>query len=98
MLRTHAVIDSRLLGPAIDANLWLEVPPAHLHAAGEALAAHPHTHAVVATTGPANLVASLYCPDLHALYDFTAHVLGPLGIARVETNVIAGTVKPVGAP
>ncbi|KRV48574.1 AsnC family transcriptional regulator [Wenjunlia vitaminophila] len=97
MLRTHVTINPRLLGLAIDANLWLEVPPAHLHGAGQALAAHPYTHAVAATTGPANLVAALYCPDLQALYDFTANVLGPLGIARAETNVIAETVKRVGA-
>lgn len=96
MLRTHVTIDPRLLGLAIDANMWLEVPPAHLHAAGQALATHRYTHAVAATTGPANLVAALYCPDLHALYDFTANVLGPLGITRVETNVIARTVKPIG--
>lgn len=97
MLRTHVTVDPRLLGMTIDANLWLEVPPARLHAAGRALAAHPHTHAVAATTGPANLVAALYCPDLRALYAFTVDVLGPLGITRAETTVIARTVKRIGA-
>ncbi|MEU1879644.1 Lrp/AsnC family transcriptional regulator [Streptosporangium sp. NPDC020072] len=97
MLRTHVTVDPRLLGLAVDANLWLEVPPARLRTAGQTLATHPHTHAVAATTGPTNLVVALYCPDLHALYAFTTDVLGPLGITRAETVVIARTVKPMGA-
>ncbi|MFJ7591318.1 Lrp/AsnC family transcriptional regulator [Streptomyces sp. NPDC097617] len=97
MLRTHAVVDPRLLGMDIDAALWLHVPPARLREAGRTLAAHRYTHAVAATTGPANLIAAVYCPDLTALYTFTTDVLGPLGITSAETAIIARTVKPVGA-
>ncbi|WP_030838526.1 Lrp/AsnC family transcriptional regulator [Streptomyces sp. NRRL F-4474] len=98
MLRTHAVVDPRLLGMDIDAALWLQLPPARLREAGRTLAAHPHTHAVAATTGPANLIAAVYCPDLASLYTFTTDVLGPLGVTSAETAIIARTAKPVGAP
>ncbi|MFJ3726455.1 Lrp/AsnC family transcriptional regulator [Streptomyces sp. NPDC090045] len=97
MLRTHVVIDPRLLGMDIDAALWLNVPPARLREVGDALAAHPHTHAVAATTGPANLIAAVYCPDLAALFAFTTDVLGPLGVTSAETAIISRTAKPVGA-
>ncbi|WP_077797496.1 Lrp/AsnC family transcriptional regulator [Streptomyces sp. JHA26] len=96
-LRTLVRVRPGLLGLAVDANLWMQVPPGRLREAGEALAAHPLTHAVAATTGACNLVAALYCRDHQALYEFTVDVLGPLGISSVETTVIARAVKPVGA-
>ncbi|GGP95673.1 AsnC family transcriptional regulator [Streptomyces roseolilacinus] len=98
LLRTHVTIDPGLLGLHVDAGLWLEVPPAHLHTAGQALAAHPYTHAVAATTGPANLIAAVYCRDLGDLYTFTTEVLGSLCITRAETSIIDRRVRPVGAP
>ncbi|MFJ7262293.1 hypothetical protein ACIQV2_19285 [Streptomyces globosus] len=42
-------------------------------------------------------MAALHCPELHALYDFTANVLGPLGITRAETALVARTAKRVGS-
>ncbi|MCP9956861.1 Lrp/AsnC family transcriptional regulator [Streptomyces sudanensis] len=96
-VRTLVRVRPGLLGLTVDANLWMRVPPARLHEAGETLAAHPLTHAVAATTGACNLVAAVYCRDLRALYDFTTGVLGPLGVESVETTVIARAVKPVGA-
>ncbi|MCQ0025006.1 Lrp/AsnC family transcriptional regulator [Streptomyces somaliensis DSM 40738] len=96
-LRTLVRVRPELLGLTVDADLWMRVPPARLREAGEALAAHPLTHAVAATTGERNLIAAVYCPDLRALYDLTTDVLGPLGVSDVETAVIARTVKPVGA-
>ncbi len=96
LLRTHATIDPRLLGMAVDANLWLEVPPARLAEAGRALAGHPQVHGVLATSGPANLMAAVFCADHEGLYRFTTEVLGPLGVHRVETAIVGRAVKRAG--
>ncbi|WP_327069407.1 Lrp/AsnC family transcriptional regulator [Kitasatospora sp. NBC_01302] len=96
LLRTHATVDPRLLGMTVDANLWLSVPPGRLAEAGRVLAAHPQVHGVVATSGPHNLMAAVFCPDHGALYRFTTEVLGPLGADRVETAIVARAVKRAG--
>ncbi|MFE9423542.1 Lrp/AsnC family transcriptional regulator [Kitasatospora sp. NPDC006697] len=96
LLRTHVTVDPRLLGMAVDANLWLSVPPGRLAAAGAALAAHPQVHGVLATSGPHNLMAAVFCPDYPALYRFSTEVLGPLGADRVETAVVGRAVKRAG--
>ncbi|WP_329563818.1 Lrp/AsnC family transcriptional regulator [Kitasatospora sp. NBC_01266] len=96
LLRTHATVDPRLLGMTVDANLWLSVPPGRLAEAGRALAAHPQVHGVLATSGPHNLMAAVFCPDYDALYRFTTEVLAPLGADRVETAIVARAVKRAG--
>ncbi|MFD7641034.1 Lrp/AsnC family transcriptional regulator [Kitasatospora sp. NPDC059795] len=96
LLRTHVSVDPRLLGAAVDANLWLELPPGRLAAAGEALARHPQVHGVLATGGPTNLMAAVFCPDHAALYRFHTEVLGPLGVRRAETAIVARAVKRAG--
>lgn len=93
LLRTQVSVDPRLLGVEVDANLWLEVPPGRLAAAGETLARHPQVHGVLATGGPSNLMAAVFCPDHAALYRFQTEVLGPLGVRRVETAIVARAVK-----
>ncbi|MFJ9605482.1 Lrp/AsnC family transcriptional regulator [Kitasatospora sp. NPDC101176] len=96
LLRTHATVDPRLLGMAVDANLWLDVPPGRLAEVGTALAAHPQVHGVFATSGPANLLATLFCADHGGLYRFLTETLGPLGVARAETTITARAVKRAG--
>ncbi|MBV6696011.1 Lrp/AsnC family transcriptional regulator [Kitasatospora aureofaciens] len=98
LLRTHATVDPRLLGMAVDANLWLDVPPGRLAEIGTALARHPQVHGVFATSGPANLMATLFCPDHGGLYRFLTDTLGPLGVARAETAIVARAVKRAGVP
>ncbi|WP_033218263.1 Lrp/AsnC family transcriptional regulator [Kitasatospora phosalacinea] len=97
LLRTHVSVDPRLLGVTVDANLWLDVAPGDLAATGEALARHPQVHGVLATSGPSNLMAAVFCPDHAALYRFQTEVLGPLGVRRVETAIVARAVKRAGA-
>ncbi|MFF4338391.1 Lrp/AsnC family transcriptional regulator [Kitasatospora sp. NPDC001540] len=97
LLRTHVSVDPRLLGVTVDANLWLDVEPGRLAATGEALARHPQVHGVLATSGPSNLMAAVFCPDHAALYRFQTEVLGPLGVRRVETAIVARAVKRAGA-
>ncbi|MEV6521008.1 Lrp/AsnC family transcriptional regulator [Longispora sp. NPDC051575] len=95
-IRTHATIDARLLGMTVDATLWMTVPPARLHEIGTALAGHPHVHGVLATTGVTNLLATVFTPDLPALYAFVTRVLGPLGVPGAETTVVGRAVKRAG--
>ncbi|MFJ7911137.1 Lrp/AsnC family transcriptional regulator [Kitasatospora sp. NPDC096204] len=96
LLRTHATVDPRLLGMAVDANLWLDVPPGRIAEVGTALARHPQVHGVFATSGPANLLATVFCPDHGELYRFLTDTLGPLGAARAETTITARAVKRAG--
>ncbi|MEV7599160.1 Lrp/AsnC family transcriptional regulator [Kitasatospora sp. NPDC089797] len=96
LLRTHATVDPRLLGMAVDANLWLDVPPGRLAEVGSELARHPRVHGVFATSGPSNLLATLFCPDHGGLYRFLTDTLGPLGVTRAETVITARAVKRAG--
>ncbi|MDI5961820.1 AsnC family transcriptional regulator [Streptomyces sp. SL13] len=96
-LATHVLIDARRLGYAVDANLWMRVPPEQLDAAGRALAAHPAVHGALATTGAANLHAAVWLPDLAALYAFVTRDLTGLGIRSVETVLVGEAVKRPGA-
>ncbi|OKI14033.1 Lrp/AsnC family transcriptional regulator [Streptomyces sp. CB03911] len=96
LLRTHATVDPRLLGMAVDANLWIDVPPGRLAEVGEALAAHPQVHGVFATSGPCNLLATVFCQDHGGLYRFTTGTLGPLGVTRAETVLVGRAVKRAG--
>ncbi|BAJ28263.1 MULTISPECIES: Lrp/AsnC family transcriptional regulator [Kitasatospora] len=96
LLRTHVSVDPRLLGVGVDANLWLDVEPGRLAATGAALAGHPQVHGVLAVSGPGNLTAAVFCPDHAALYRFQTEVLGPLGVRRAETAIVARAVKRAG--
>ncbi|MER7754299.1 Lrp/AsnC family transcriptional regulator [Kitasatospora sp. NPDC097643] len=97
-LRTHATVDPQLLGMAVDANLWLDVPPGRLAEVGTALAGHPLVHGVFATSGPHNLLAVVFCADHGGLYRFLTDTLGPLGVTRAETTITARAVKRAGVP
>ena len=91
-------IDDRALGYASPALLWITVDPTRLATAGRALAEHPEVSFAAATTGPTNLLASVLCPDVYALYDYLADRIGLLpGIRAVETAPIIRTVKRAGA-
>src|SRR3569833_2301826 len=57
--------------------------PAGRAATGAALAGHPEVSFAAATTGPANLMASLTCRDAQALYRYLTERVGALeGIGR----------------
>ncbi|QMU69731.1 Lrp/AsnC family transcriptional regulator [Streptacidiphilus sp. P02-A3a] len=91
-------VDDRLLGYASPSLLWISVEPGQLAAAGEALARHPEISFAAATTGPSNLLASVLCPDVYALYEYIANRVGGLpGIRGIETAPIIRTVKRSGA-
>lgn len=91
-------IDPRLLGFTCEAMLWLAVPPARLAELGTTLAGHPEVAFAAATTGPTNLVASVGCHDVDALYDYIATRLGTLdAISHIETAPVIHSVKRAGA-
>ena len=95
-LVTHVVLDPRGLGLNVDANLYLQIPPAHLDAAGRTLAAHPAVHGVVALTGPANLSAAVWLHDLEDLHRFITQDLAPLPITSIDTVLVGRAVKRLG--
>jgi DNA-binding Lrp family transcriptional regulator len=75
-------------------SLWLEVEPAHLAAAGAALAGHAEVAFAAATTGTANVYACLMCRDGPALYRYlTGPVASLPGLRRTETAPIHRTLK-----
>lgn len=84
-------------GRDLRAALWLEVEPARLAEAGAALAAHSQVAFAAATTGTANVFASLQLPDAAALYRYlTGPVAALPGIRRTETAPYHRTLKGAG--
>jgi DNA-binding Lrp family transcriptional regulator len=99
-LRTNGTLyfdvdfDQALLDLHVRAMVWLSVAPSQLAAVGEALAGHPETAYVAATTGASNLYASVVCADTAALYTYlTTRIARLTGIERIETVPIVRSVK-----
>lgn len=83
-----------LLDITARAMVWLTVSPAQLDAAGRAMAGHPETAYVAATTGTANLYAAVMCPSTEALYTYLTGSIAQLpGLQQVETILAMRTVK-----
>ncbi|MDG6110082.1 Lrp/AsnC family transcriptional regulator [Dactylosporangium aurantiacum] len=90
-------IEPALLGYTAEAMMWLTVAPAALTATTQALAGHPQIAYAAATTGPANVAASVICRDLHELYEYIAGDIGSLtGVTSVETAPVVRRVKSGG--
>ncbi|MFE9391144.1 Lrp/AsnC family transcriptional regulator [Streptomyces sp. NPDC006784] len=87
----------RVFGQGLRAAVWLSVPPARLHATGEALAAHEEVAFACATTGAANLFLTVVCRDTAELY---AYLTGPVarlsGVQNVETYPVVRSLKGPG--
>lgn len=91
------VDDYLVLGARSHVMMWLIAEPAHLDAAGRALALLPEVPFAAATTGPTNLVASGVFRGSAELYAFlTARLTGIPGLRSVETAPVIGTVKRAG--
>ncbi|MDT0476580.1 Lrp/AsnC family transcriptional regulator [Streptomyces griseoviridis] len=94
VLYFEAQHDHASLGQGIGAMLWLTVAPSALADVGEALASHWEVRFAAATTGPANLVASVGCADTGAFYRYLSRTVGALpGVRTVETALTLRTVK-----
>lgn len=91
-------VPSSALGMEVEAMMWLSVAPQAMVEAGETLAGHPEIPFVAATTGPTNIVASLVCRDVTALYDYLSNRVATISaIHRIETSPVVRTVKREGA-
>ncbi|MEK8171654.1 Lrp/AsnC ligand binding domain-containing protein [Streptomyces sp. M19] len=78
--------------------LWASVPPVDLEATGRALAEHPEVAFAGATTGPSNLLASVVCKDVAALYTYiTTRVAALPSVRRLETSPVIRQIKGPGA-
>ena len=86
------------VGLGTSASLWLTVEPAHLAAAGEAIAAHREVPYVAAVTGRANLTASVVCRDIDELYAYMSTKIGAVeGVREVEVSPVLRRIKQAGA-
>jgi DNA-binding Lrp family transcriptional regulator len=89
--------DPAILGLHMQTIMWLSVAPDRLNAAGEALAAHPTSAYVAATTGVTNLYAVIMSSGTEALYQYlTTDVAALPGIQHLETAPVIRTVKSTG--
>lgn len=87
-------VSNTVLGLPLQAHLWISVLPSQLARVGEQLAAERCVPFVGATTGPANLMASVLAASPEALYQFLTHtVAGHRGIVRFETAPVMKTFK-----
>jgi len=87
-------VSNTALGLPLHTHLWISVLPSELAQVGSLLAAEPCVPFVGATTGPANLMASVLAASPESLYQFLTHtVAGHSGIVRFETAPIMKTFK-----
>jgi DNA-binding Lrp family transcriptional regulator len=103
LIRSDAVyfdveVDPDRLGYHARVLLWAAVAPSRLAAVGAALASHEEIVFAAATTGATNVVATVICRDMPALYRYLTERVGVLdGVERVETAPLLRHVKQVGS-
>jgi DNA-binding Lrp family transcriptional regulator len=86
-----------LFGFHATAYLWLTITPGDLHQTGQALSLHPEATFTAALTGTANLLVTVTCRDLAALYDFVTTKVGPLpAVRQVEIVPVLHRLKQAG--
>lgn len=79
------------------AALWLEIDPSRLVEAGSALAAHPEVAYATATTGAANLYASIDVATAQLFYRYLTESVATLpGLRHTATAPIQRTLKGPG--
>jgi DNA-binding Lrp family transcriptional regulator len=80
------------------ADLWLTVEPARLHAVGETVADHAEVPYAAAVTGRQNIRVSLLCRDAGALYRYLTTSLASVeGVQQMEIAPILHQVKQAGS-
>jgi DNA-binding Lrp family transcriptional regulator len=87
-----------MLGFTTTAYLWLTVEPARISELGEELASHPEVPFAAAISGTSNLLASVVCRDIEALYQYVSGRIGALhGVRQIETSPELRRVKQAGS-
>lgn len=101
-LQDHRVLDFRILveperlGFTTEFLLWLEVEPQHLSRTAIALAEHPSTKYLTATTGSCSLAGQFIVRDRTELFHYSTKVLGSLpGIRSADFSIQTATHKRV---
>lgn len=92
----HIAVDLAppLFGFHATAYLWLTIIPGELEATGRALSLHPETTFTAAVTGAANLLITVTCRDLEALYTFVTTKIGVLpAVRQVEVVPVLRRLK-----
>jgi len=97
ILRFDIDIDTRGYGVSAQAMLWISVEPAHLDAAGKAIAEHPEVPFVAATTGPTSLMATIVCQDTAHLHAYLTQQLAAVrGVHGADTSPLIRIIKRSG--
>jgi DNA-binding Lrp family transcriptional regulator len=90
--------DSAAFGMRAHAMLWATVEPSRLDAIARAIGGHPEVPFAAATTGPANLIATVVCADTSQLRTYLTRQLASLpGIRTLKTIPLIRVVKRSGA-
>lgn len=96
VLHVDVDVDLALFDRPVRSLVWLTVAAGALDAVGGALASHVEVAYAAATTGRANVVASVSTRDTAALYRYASGELGGLaGVAEVEIAPVVRHVKAV---
>jgi DNA-binding Lrp family transcriptional regulator len=78
----------------VNAMIWLTIPPRHLDAVGEQVAAHAEVASVVAVSGPNSLMAIAICRDADELYRYLSRRLATVDhVERVDVRVRSQLLK-----
>ena len=87
-----------LLGFSVNAVFWLTMPPRHLAAVAEEIAAHEQVASVVALSGRNNLMAVVICRDVEDLYRYIAERLAGIeNIQSYDVSIRAQRLKQAGS-
>lgn len=96
LLDFRILVEPERLGFATEFLLWLEVEPQHLSRTAIALAEHPSTKYLTATTGSCSLAGQFIVRDRTELFHYSTTVLGALlGIRSAEFSIQTTTHKRV---
>ena len=97
MIVIGAIPDPVALGREVQVELIIEVEPGQLEEVAILLAEYDEIGYLAATSGTANLSASLFVADHAALFEFIDQELGKLpGVRRVTSSVVLRLYKVFG--
>lgn len=97
MIMIGAIPDPAALGRDVQVELLIEVEPGKLEEVAIQLAEYEEIGYLAATSGSANLSASLFVADHAALFEFIDQELGKLpGVKRVTNSVVLRLYKVFG--
>ncbi len=89
---------TQMFRQGVRATMWLSVRPSDLAATGQTLADHPEVAFACATTGSKNLLATVVCADVPALYTYLTTRIAELPAVRdMEISPILRRIKGPGA-